>query len=185
MGSLGWHASSAWRRFALGIFAADLACYGTPGEQVTFDRLSYVVSRFPQGFRLWWRGTADRGWLPVGYTGWYPVSETTFERLEAGDPALADRLIPPLTTMPGAAENRPFVYVFNYSADPSSRRSALSKALMQRLDQDLIAARPAGLAAITVSSDGLRIATRFGMKRRAGLDHGAVSESVHAVRFGS
>lgn len=180
-GPLGWHAVSSWRRFTLGLFAADLACYETSGDQVTFDRLSYVVSRFPEGFRLWWREAADGGWLPVGYTGWYPVSATTFSRLESGDPALADRLIPPARD----AAERPFIYVFNYSAALSSRRSSLSRALMQRLADDLAAADPAGLAAITVSEDGMRIAERFRMKLRAELDLGGLSEWVYAVRFGS
>lgn len=179
--ALGWHADPAWRRFALGLFAADLACYATPGDQVTFDRLSYVVSRFPQGFRLWWRAAADGAWLPVGYTGWYPVTESTFSRLEAGDPTLADRLIPPEREL----GERPFIYVFNYSVEAPSRRSALSRSLMQGLASDLAAANPAGLSAITVSPDGIRNAERLGMARRARLDLPGLVEWIFVGRFGS
>lgn len=173
-GLTGRFGEERWRRFALAAFAADLACYLTPEDRVGFDRLLYVLDGFPTGFRVWWRRQRE-GWLPVGYTAWYPISPGSLARLERGDPTLAERLIPPARIAPNEAA----VYVFNYSLDASSRRSALSRALLSSLATELAAAEPAALAAITVSPDGIRVAERFGMTQRATLVSGNLTEWVY------
>lgn len=179
-GPTGRFGDARWRRFALAAFAADLACYLTPEDRVGFDRLLYVLDGFPGGFRVWWRRHHE-AWLPVGYAAWYPISPGSLSRLERGDPTLAERLIPPVRV---ASKGAP-VYVFNYSLDASSRRSTLSRALLSTLAAELSAAEPAALAAITVSPDGIRVAERFGMARRATLVSGDLTEWVYLGRRGS
>lgn len=173
-GPLGHFPDPRWRRFALAIFAADLACYLTPDDRVTFDRLLYVVDGFPRGFRVWWR-RAGEAWLPAGYSAWYPISPGSLARLERGDPTLTERLFPPVRHAPPDAP----VYLFNYSLDASSRRSALSRALLASLADDLAAAGVTTLAAVTVSPEGCRAAERFGMVRRATLTGGDLTEWIY------
>ncbi len=176
-GAIGRLGEERWRRFALATFAADLACYLTAEDRVGFDRLLYVLDGFPDGFRVWWR-QHQGAWLPVGYAAWYPISSGSLGRLERGDPTLAERLIPPVRGAPAGAP----VYIFNYSVDASSRRSALSRALLSTLAAELAAARPAALAAITVSPDGIRVAERFTMTQRATLVAGDLTEWVYIAR---
>ena len=179
-GPFGRFGNDRWRRFALAVFAADLACYLTPEDRVAFDRLLYVLDGFPGGFRVWWRRLGE-DWLPVGYAAWYPISSGSLSRLERGDPTLAERLIPPVRVSPEGSA----VYVFNYSLDASSRRSKVSRALLSTLAAELADAGAATLTAITVSSDGIRVAERFGMERRATLVAGGLTEWVYIGRRGS
>lgn len=176
---LGRYADISWRRFALATFAADLCCYFSKEDQVNFDRLLYVMHAFPEGFRVWWSRISDGAWWPVGYSGWYPVSDAVFSRIEAGDPSLSDRLIPPVreNRRPGC-----LLYVFNYSVTPSLRASPTSRALIKGLAADIDMEQPAALAAITVSADGVRVAERFGMRAQALLRIGDLTERIYIAR---
>jgi hypothetical protein len=146
------------QRFILALFAADLGCYVAKVDQVNFERLVYVVHSYPQGFRLWFGRTAADGWVPVGYSGWYPISEASFELLERRPGSLRDRMIVP------AVDARPrFAYVFNYSLTRPWRRVPFSRRLLASLDKSLPRQLLEGIATITVSGDGARVARRFGM----------------------
>lgn len=168
-----------WRSFVLGTFLADLACYPEPVDQVGFERLAYVVHVFPRGFRLWGCEVPGIGWLPVGYSGWYPIAATSFELLEQKASSLRDRMVVPLPEVePGGS----FVYVFNFSIVPELRGTPASKRLVRALADDLAAAQPRGLAAITVSPEGARVVERFGMKRTGTLVIGGCEEQVFTSR---
>jgi hypothetical protein len=165
-GTLGLYEEPAWRRAVLATFLADHACYPSPAEQVDFARLAYVMHAFPAGFRTYWARDADgRAW-PMGYAGWYPMPAATFELLANRPGELCGRRVMPEPLRP---EARPWIYVFNYSVVPALRGTALSRTLIKTLAADLASVRPLGLAAITVSEDGRRIAERFGMQRRGVL----------------
>ena len=173
---VGAYASAAWRRFAVGLFAADLACYPTPVDQVDFENLAFAASRFPAGFRLYLARTAAHPALPVAYAAWHPMSEGSFRLLRDHAHVLVDRSLIPLTAaVPGEAD----VYLLNYSVVPGLYGSALSKTLIKQLAAEVHAAAPRSLTAITVSEHGSRVARRFGMTRRAPLTVEGVTEDVY------
>ena len=153
------YADPVWRRWVLALFFADLASYSVSSDQVEFHRLAYLVASFPQGFTLAWAKIAGEYW-PVGYTGWYPMSRTTFETFQNRPESLKTRMVVPVPESQGV---HPLVYLFNYSVAPSFKKTPFSKMLMKNYAQELASQDPGGLAAITVSDDGSRIAQRFGL----------------------
>jgi hypothetical protein len=175
----GKYASSSFRRFAAALFCADLACYETAADRVNFERLLFVLQSACAGFRLFALRDGAGALLPVGYTGVYPVDEATFTRLECGDASLADRLIVPLAA---PLMHQHFCYLFNYSIIGPLRKSECSRRLLGALAEDLRQASPRGMATITVSNDGRRVAERFGMRQTATLHFAGLSEAVLTVR---
>lgn len=158
--SFGFYASANWRKFVLATYAADLMSYPEPVDQVNFDRLLFVMHAFPQGFRTWWIKPANKPWRPVGYTGWYPMLDTMFETFQNSPEKLKNRMVVPNNA---ASADGPILYLFNFSCAPQLKKTALTKALMTMCAADIAKQNPKGLACITVSDDGIRIAKRFGM----------------------
>lgn len=171
--------SQNWRKFVLSTFLADLVSYPKLVDQVDFDRLLFVMHAFPQGFRIWWRKFPNQVWLPVGYTGWYPMLETHFEIFEHHPEKLKDRMVVPY---PSSLRNQPYLYLFNYSVIPCLKRSPLTKQLMEKYAQDINTQQARGLACITVSEDGTRVAHRFGMKYSGALNFNGNLERVYVKR---
>ncbi len=169
---LGYYSNSNFRKWILGLFLADLVSYSVSSDQVEFHRLAYLAATFPQGFRLAWLNISGE-WWPVGYTGWYPISSSAFETLKKRPETLQDRMIVPLLQA-----KAPYLYLFNYSVAPSLKKTMLSKALMSRYAQDVAAQSPAGLSAITVSEEGSRVASRFGMTQTGEFKIGDEIERV-------
>ena len=178
-GPLGRHADPRWRAFALATFLADLACYPEPVDQVDLARLLYVMSVFPRGFRLWGAETPELGWVPVGYSGWYPIAPATFELLEQKAASLRDRMVAPLPAEEPAGS---FVYVFNFSIVRALRGTPASRRLVQGLAEDLAGVRQLGLAAITVSPEGTRVVERLGMRRTGTMVVEGCEEGVFTAR---
>lgn len=158
----------AFRRLVVAAWVADLAAYGTPDDQVDLVRLLYVMDTFPAGFRVWFWGD-----LPVGYTGWYPIAPHTVDLLVAHPEQVEHRG----QVVPVRAHTGP-IYVFNYSIAAPLRRTRASRLLMRTLADELRAARPTQLAAITVSPEGTRCAERFGMRPVSTITVGASVEQV-------
>lgn len=170
-----------FRRWVVAVLVADWATYPLPEDRVDLVRLLLVMQGFPQGFRLWLAHTND-GFVPVGYTGWYPIPEAHLLALDAGQPPPADRLFLPLPELP--AENRA-VYLFNYGIVPQLKGTPYAQQLMRAYAEDLQRLGPTGLAALVVSPDGQRVAERFGMGRRLSLSRdGAPPEGVFVGRVG-
>lgn len=165
---LGALAEPRWRAFLAAAFFADWACYTTEVDRVDFTRLAFVMSRFAAGFRVFWSDVGGR-YLPVGYTGWYPIERGAYERLVRCDPPLVDRMVVPLGSVPAERPAR-FLYLFNYSIVPQLRGTPAGKALVTRYVRDVHDADAAGLAAIAVSNDGVRVATRFGLAKTGALN---------------
>lgn len=171
----GLYASEKWRKFVLATFLADLVSYPTPIDQVNFDRLLYVMHAFPQGFRTWWMRLPDHSWWPAGYTGWYPMLETMYELFQKNPEKLKDRtVVPDATKRPN-----PYLYLFNYSLAPQLKKTALSKALMESYVNDISKQNAKGLACITVSEDGIRVAERLGMVCKGYLHLDGSTEGVY------
>ena len=185
--SLGCVLNPTWRKWVLGLYLADLVSYALPSDQVEFNRLSYLAAAFPEGFALFWLQIARQYW-PVGYSGWYPMTSSAFETFEKRPESLQDRMVVPKTSAssteanPIPASERPFLYLFNYSVATPFKKSPLSKILMHRYAQSLAAQNPQGLAAITVSDEGCRVASRFGMQQTGHFKLGNEVERVFTGR---
>ena len=162
-GPLGRYADPRFRGLVGATFAADLACYAAPGDQVSFDRLLDAMRAFPRGFRLWGATIEGAGWLPLGYTGVIPIAAETFERFERGEASLAG---PPTRALSAVEPGGSFLYLFNFSVMPSLRGTAMAARVVKALADDVRRTPHRGLAALTVSRDGERVVERFGMERR-------------------
>ncbi len=154
--TFGHYSNKNWRQFVLATFLADLISYPIPEDQVDFDRLAFVMHGFPQGFRLWWVKHPNGQWWPAGYTGWYPMSQNHFALMHHTPEQIHNRLVAP-------QESSPYLYLFNYSVAPNLKKSLVSKRLMHRYAEDIKAIDYRGLACITVSDEGIKVAQRFGM----------------------
>jgi hypothetical protein len=86
--------------------------------------------------------------------------ETAFKLFEKKPEDLKDRLVAPYKYVSGSS---PYLYLFNYSAAPVLKKSALTGTLIKRFSKDILSQNATGLACITVSEEGVRIAKRFGM----------------------
>ena len=124
-GPLGRHGDRGWRAFAWGTFLADLASYPAPVDQVDLARLLHVLAVFPGGFRLWGAEAPGLGWVPVGYSGWYPIAESSFTLLEQHPASLRDRMVAPLPAVDPAGS---FLHVFNVSIVRPLRGTVASSA---------------------------------------------------------
>lgn len=176
----GLYQSKHWRKFVLATFFADIVSYIQRIDQVSFERLLFVMHAFPQGFRTWWIKLSNGSCWPVGYTGLYPMLETTFDLFKQNPEKLKDRMVVPNTHINGT---NPYLYLFNFSVAPELKFSYLTKTLMKRLVEDIQAQNPAGLACITVSEDGIRIAKRFDMLYKGDLVIDGFPEGVYVKRF--
>ena len=170
----------AFRKLVLATLLADHACYPVPADQVRLDRLLNVMHGFPAGFRLWWAALPGMGWLPVGYTGWFPIAGVTFEILETRAGELQDRSLP---VLPSVDPRGSFVYLFNYSLVGALQRTVCSRRLLGALADDIAALPLAGLAAITVSEGGIRVAERFGMRRSGEIVVEGAPDHVYTRRI--
>jgi hypothetical protein len=178
---LGRLASATWRRFVIGVFVADWACYGRPADRVDFLRLLSILAVFPQGFRLWVGRLADGRQVPFGYSGWYPIDRCAFDRLRSDPGGIGHRrnIVP----LQGAKTDRCHAYLFNVSIIPALYRSRQSALLVKSLAEELKAAQVSSLAAITVSEAGARVVRRFGLEYTGDLVCEGEKEQVFAGPF--
>lgn len=172
-GPFGLYASENFRKFVLATFLADLVSYSDEVDQVGFDRLLFVMHGFIKGFRTWWVKIEDR-WWPVGYTGWYPMLKTAYLQFKERPETLTSRMVVPTT-------NEDYLYLFNFSASPQFKKSNLSKSLMKLFVEDINTLHAKGLACITVSEDGERAASRFGMSCSGYLQIGQSKETIYTT----
>lgn len=173
-GDVGLLDDPLFRRLVVAAWVADWAAYGTKDDRVDLVRLLYVMDAFPEGFRVWFWRDADQN-LPVGYTGWYPVASHTVDLLTHHPDEVEHRgQVVPLRTAPRDGT----LYVFNYGIVAPLRGTQASRTLMHTLRDELRAAEPSRLVAITVSEAGTRCAARFGMRPVQTVRVGESTESV-------
>lgn len=162
-----------FRRFLGAVLAADWLTYKAPDDRANLLRLAFVLDRFPKGFRVWFLET-ETGWMPVGYSGWYPIDHLTYERLEKNNPPWRDRAIVPMTSL----SEGDFLYLFNYSILPTFRKGDGSRRLIKTLASEVSVVNSKGMAAITVSDDGSRVAGAFGLSKRSDILVGESPEQI-------
>ena len=176
---LGAYQSADWRRFAAGVYLADLACYTNPADQADFPRMLSVTAAFPQGFRLYMAQMANGHNLPIGYTGWYPISDNVFDVLHNNPQQFTHRgMITPLKQF---EENKSKLYLFNYSVVEPLIGSDTSSQLVKYFAQSLADFPNAGMAAVTVSENGQRVAKKFGMVYTGDMTHDGEAEGVYCT----
>lgn len=172
----GIKATVAGRRFALATLLADWVCYPNILDRADYPHLQVVLSTFPAGFRVWMARVADGRHLPIGYCGWHPIPEAVFSRLHDQPASITSRLqIQPLGTL---GHDRSYAYIYNCSIIKSLQKTTASKRLLCAFAADIQDVALSGLAAITVSLDGQRVVSRFGLRHRGSTTHdGQIEES--------
>ncbi len=160
---------------------ADWACYTTEADRAEYDRMKRVITAFPQGFRVYLQTDAAGRDVPVGYTGWYPLPRAVFDRLHDAPQTLTHRGdAAPLTSL---SPDGDYLYLFNYSIIPALQKTESSRAMLQTFARAVCATPHRGMAAVTVSPDGARVAERFGLRLRGVMTHDGEPENVYAFRL--
>lgn len=151
---------------------ADWACYPDPGHRVSEPRLASVIAAYPAGFRIEFAN--HRGhWYPVGYTGFFPITDAQFDRLLTTPGSLRHR--DAIEPAPNAAASPP-LYLFNYSIIASLRGTPASGAMLAALAQAVATTAHRGLVAAVVSEAGARVARGLGMSELTGV--GATEDAL-------
>lgn len=142
------------------LLLADWAMYPVDHDRATLEQLTTGVQSYAQGFHLLLSPRGEE-LAPVGYTGLHGVPTAFFDAAAAGSLVLPTRDLPACAPDPAA----PCFYIFNYSVLPWLRGTEVSKRMLRAFAARLKALVPAGLLAITVSDDGARVTSRFGLSR--------------------
>lgn len=171
--------SENWNKFTLSAFAADLASYPKIEDQADYPRLTSVIESFPQGFSVYFSEVSGDVFLPVGYTGWYPVSEQVFDLLDKSPEKITNRG----DMRPVEMTQDSYIYLFNYSIAAPLRQTEHSRSLINDFVKTITDLNVRGLAAVTVSPDGIRIAEKFGMTCSGQMTHMNDIENVYTKRF--
>ncbi len=169
----------AWRQFVLAGVAADWACYLKPDDRAEFDRMQSVLDSFPEGFKIYFAKTDKGEFLPVGYTGWYPISEEVFNLLSDTPEKIKHRgAMVPVPLQP--REN--YVYLFNFSIAPQLVGSVHSRALIKDYAGQIVSIPKSGMAAVTVSKYGISACEKFGLHCTGQITHNGDVENVYSAR---
>ncbi len=172
------------RRFINALLLADWLSYGRSADRVSYVRLQGVVRDFRSGFRLYVCRPSEGELVPVGYSGWYPIEESVFEKMEQAPSSLTNRgQIRPSLLFNPQDEQGAYVYLFNFSVAPSLKGGWLARRLLEDLKNELTAFPKRGLASVTVSEDGQRVSRRFGLEKTGAMTHEGDVEDVFVRRF--
>lgn len=166
-------------RFTLACLAADWASYTKPEDKADFPRLAKLIKAFPSGFRVYFSKLASGEHLPVGYTGWYPIAQDVFDTLEQNPSNITHRGF--MQAVPMAETN--YIYLFNYSLAPHLIGTKQSADLVKDFAASLSDVSKSGMAAVTVSPHGARIAEKFGMRLSGQMSHDGDIENVYTLRL--
>lgn len=170
--------ASCLGRFGLAMLLADWACYADPATKEAYPHLRQALSAFPLGFRLWMLPYRENASIPVGYTGWHPIPESVFAALRDSPGQFTNRA--QITPIRSLGPDRNYVYIFNISIISQLHKTTASKLLIKTLAADLKRQKISGLAVITVSPDGQRIAERFGLRPTGSITHEGQEEEAFA-----
>ena len=169
------------QRFINAALLADWVSYSAPADRVEYPRLSNVINAFPQGFRVWFCQMPDSRYIPVAYTGWYPISEEIFNKAHDCPQDIRHRV--ELRPQSALSENGNYIWIFNYSIIKPLQKSAQSRKMLQTYAADINAINPHGLVAAVISEESKSVVRRFGMIHVGNMTHTGVSEEVWGARF--
>ena len=117
--------------------------------------------------------------LPIGYTGFHPISKDTFNRIQNTPQRITNRK--QITPEPGSHSANNYYYIYNLGIIKQFQRSAASKRLVQAFAKDIAAVNACGLAAIVVSPDGQRVIEKFGLHPTGVITHDGHREMAYAT----
>lgn len=161
-------ASASWRRFFVATLLADWACYDKSIDRADVPRLRSVLLSAYRFFRLWFCLFPDGERLPVGYSGWYPISSDLFERLKSNPSLITDRgAFKPLDVSTGEAVK--YAYGFNVSIIKPLQNTLVSRRLLRAYCKDAFKLGDVGIAAITVGDAGSRFSELLKLRPSAKL----------------
>jgi len=174
----GLEALAVLRKFILALLAADWACYAEPASREEYGHLRKAVSVFPRGFRLWMVRVGGRC-MPIGYTGFHPISRDTFSLMKNAPERLTSRK--QIAPEPEAASAGSYFYLYNLGIIRQFQGTAASRALVKAFAADVASVGKRGLAAVVVSQDGKRIIEKFGLHQSGCLTHEGHRETVYVT----
>lgn len=158
------------------IMQADWVCYQNPVDRLDYPRGLHIVTQFPQGFKVY-AVEVEGDQLPIGYSGWLPITQTVFETMANTPHKLTHR---GQITAEMPADSRYF-YFFNVSIIEPLHKTPQSRQLLANHAAVLPQLGAKGIAAVTLSEHGIRAVTRFGMEYRGEMTHDGDSEAVYAA----
>jgi hypothetical protein len=162
--------------FVLALLVADWACYAQQAHREDYAHLKLAVSVFPKGFRLWLARLEGRC-VPVGYTGFHPITQRTFSLLRHCPQRFTSRT--QIAPAPESFDCANYLYLYNIGIITPFRKSHASRMLLKTLVQDMASVPSRGLAAIAVSPDGERIVERFGLRKSGCISHDGQKEMAY------
>jgi len=168
------------QQFINGAYLADQLSYPHGPDQAELDRLSAVIKGFPQGFRLYFSRFSNGAYIPVGYTGWYPIQGDIFNALHDRPETINHR--GSMRPIPMPKDEDAFIYLFNYSIIAALHKSPQSGSMIRDLAQTLSTIPRQGMAAVCVSQSGKNVAMKFGMHHTGMMIHDGEQEAVYAMR---
>jgi hypothetical protein len=158
------------------ILCADWICYPIEFEQLDPPRGRHLCHSYPQGFSLY-TVNIDGENLPVGYTGWLPLTRQVFETMHERPQDLTHR---GQITAEMPHDSRYF-YFFNASIVPEMRKTPQSKQLVWDHVSALAPLNAIAISAVTISEDGIRMVSRMGMKTNGNMTHDGDVEPVYTA----
>ncbi|MDD3287744.1 MAG: hypothetical protein PHX43_01885 [Alphaproteobacteria bacterium] len=171
------------QQFINAVLLADWAAYQAVEDRVEYERLRNVICEFPQGFRVWFCLMSNGAYMPVAYTGWFPISEGLFDKAHDNPQNVKHRKeFFPKNTL---SANGGYIWIFNYSIIKPLRKSDQSRLMLKTYAADINNAKPRGLIAAVISEESKSVARKFGMSHVGKMTHMGVSEEVWAVRYTS
>jgi hypothetical protein len=168
--------SVQWMDFSRLALATDWACYALPEDRADFARMNAVMTAFPDGFDFYMATSLEGETVPVGYTGWYSISEEVFAQAHDNPSSVTSRAF--MKPLPGLG---PYIYLFSYCVIPELRGTAQSGELVKRLAAKMEQTPKKGMLAVTVSEAGARVSQKFGLTYRGDMTHDGVAEGVYAA----
>ncbi|WP_075354630.1 hypothetical protein [Desulfovibrio sp. DV] len=163
-------------QFTLAVVLADWACYADPANREGFVYLKDVFTVAPGGFRLW-LARLDGEFLPIGYTGFHPIAQDTFNRLQRAPDSITNRK--QIRPEPESISGANYYYIYNLGIIKQFHKTTASRLLVKEFSNDIASKNACALAAIVVSPDGQRIIERFGLHQSGFITHDGQKELAY------
>ena len=168
--------ASTLTQFTLAVVLADWACYADPANREDYVYLKNVFTVCPWGFRLW-LARLDGEFLPIGYTGFHPIAQDTFNRLQRAPESITNRK--QIRPEPESISGANYYYIYNLGIIKQFHRTTASRLLVKEFSEDIASAKTCALAAIVVSPDGQRVIEKFGLHQAGFITHDGHKELAY------
>jgi hypothetical protein len=171
--------NTIFNKFVLAILLADWVCYNRNFDRENYVHLRTVVSKFPDGFRVWFAQIRGE-FIPVGYTGIHPIAKRTFYQLQDFPETITNRgqIFPK-----EKSKFSDYWYLYNCSVIRQFHKTYVSKLVVETLAKDIGSSNKRGMSAIVVSPDGQRLVEKFGLHRSGYITHDGHKEESYVKDY--